>query len=95
MKSVIFIDIDSDRQQKVIIGKPQDVSLPTDFESAKTMVNTDIVCMCEALCTLIHLADQNKYAKKEVLITEVIKNLTDMLKAENEVDSESIKLDEN
>jgi hypothetical protein len=43
------------------------------------MIVNDIACVCEALCTLIHVAEQNDYAKKDELITESIKQLTKML----------------
>lgn len=94
MKTLLLIDIDSDRQQKVILGKPNEIKPPTNFEEAQLLVNTDVVCVCEALCALIDLADQNGYSKREVMVTEAIKNLTDLLKPKDEVDNESVKEEE-
>jgi len=70
MKTLLLIDVDSDRSQKVILGKPNEIKPPTNFEEAQLLVNTDVVCVCEALCALIDLADQNGYSKKDVMVVK-------------------------
>jgi hypothetical protein len=79
MKNTIYIDVDSEREQQIIIGKGPENEPPANKEEAAKMIVNDISCVCEALCTLIHVADQNLYAKKSELITESIKQLTKML----------------
>ena len=79
MKNIIFIDIDSDRKKVVQIGKPTDTPKPTNAEEAKKMILDDLACTFEGFCTLIHVADQNKYGSKEDLIGEAIKYLNNML----------------
>jgi hypothetical protein len=79
MKNSIFIDVDSDRDQPIIIGKPDEIKAPENAEEAAVMIISDISCVCEALCTLIHMADQNNYGKKAELVAASIKYLNDLL----------------
>jgi hypothetical protein len=82
MKNSIFIDVDTEREQPILIGKPPEITPPATPEEAGVMITTDISCVCEALCTLIHMADQNGYATKENLVNASIKHLNDMLAEE-------------
>jgi len=79
MKNLIYIDVDTDREQPVLIGKGSDIPSPTNREEARDMIINDIKCVCETLCILIDVADQNTYAKKNELVTESIKQLTKLL----------------
>jgi len=79
MKNLIYIDVDTEREKPILIGKGAEVSSPTNKEEARDMIINDIRCVCETLCILIEVADQNQYAKKGELITESIKQLTKML----------------
>jgi hypothetical protein len=79
MKNKIYLDIDTDRTPPIQIGKPEEFNKPTTPEEAKQMVSIDISCVCEALCTLIHIADQNKYGDKEQLVKASIEHLNHML----------------
>ena len=76
---MLVIDLDTDREHKIIIGKSPEVIEPTNAEEAAKMITTDIACLCEALCELIHIAGENKYAKKEDLVNTSIKYLNDVL----------------
>jgi len=79
MKNLLYIDIDTDREQPILIGKGQDIIPPTTPEEAANMIITDISSLCEALCSLIHISDQSGYATKESLVNESVKILTNML----------------
>jgi len=79
MKNLITIDVDTDREKPIMIGKGAEVTTPTNKEEARDMIINDIKCVCETLCILIDVADKNKYALKGELITESIKQLTKML----------------
>ena len=79
MKNLINIDVDTDRQQVVLIGKPPEIPQPTNPEEAGKMIMVDISCVCEALLTLIQIADTNGYCKKEDTIKTSIKYLNDLL----------------
>lgn len=75
MKNTIYIDIDSEREQPILIGKGQDSPIPQSKEEAQSMVLVDINCMTEALLSLIHLADQNEFGNKEEMVNKVIAEL--------------------
>ncbi len=79
MKNAIYIDIDTERDQPVLIGKPPEIKQPETPDEASKLVITDISCVCEALCTLIHMADQNGYAAKKDLVEASIKHLNELL----------------
>jgi len=61
MKSIIIVDIDTERDETVQIGKPQGGDLPKNKEEAEEMILRDMSCLCEAVCTLIYAADQSGY----------------------------------
>ena len=79
MKNTIYIDIDTDRDQPILIGKGPETVPPTTREEAGKMIVEDIACVCDALINLIHVADQNEYATKEVLIEKVKAQLDEYL----------------
>lgn len=59
MKNALIIDIDSDRSEPgpIIIGKPDGFARPTSKKEHADMVIDDMAALCEAICTLIHLAE--------------------------------------
>ena len=79
MKNIVFIDIDTDREKVVLFGKPTNTPKPTNAEEAQKMIMDDIASAFEGFCSLVHIADQNKYADKSTLVTEAIKHLNTML----------------
>jgi hypothetical protein len=93
MKNSIFIDVDTEREQPVLIGKPPEITQPENAEEAAKMIINDIGCVCEALCTLIHLADVNSYATKEELIKASITLLNGMLEPLKETPSDETQQD--
>jgi hypothetical protein len=80
MKNVIYIDIDTEREQPILIGKGQETVLPTTREEAAKMILEDIACVCDALISLIHVADQNEYGVKETLTEQVKNQIAEYLK---------------
>ena len=73
MKNSLFIDVDTDRDQMVLIGKPPEIKPPANAEEAKQMIMNDISCTCEALVTLINIASASGYGDKEDLFNTAIK----------------------
>jgi hypothetical protein len=66
MKNSLFIDFDSEREDKVRITKPEDmVKAIQDNEGEKQMVIDDLTTCINALGTLIHVAHINDIADKE------------------------------
>ena len=57
-----MIDLDSDREDPIRITKPENlVETITDEETAKKMVLDDMTTLCNALGTLIQLAEDSQY----------------------------------
>lgn len=79
MKNLIIIDFDPERERPLIIGKGLDCKPPTTKEEAKEMILGDLACMCDAVLTMIHLADQNSYADKHEIIPKIIDELNKYL----------------
>ena len=79
MKNSIYIDVDTEREQPILIGKGADTVQPETPEGALEMIKTDISCLCEAMCSLVHVADQNGYGSKEQYVTGLIARLNEFL----------------
>lgn len=75
MKNILQIDLDSDRKNTVIIGKPEGAQRPRNEEEAAAMVIDDMATLCEAICTLIHVADQGGIKKSADSLRDCIKHL--------------------
>jgi len=89
MKNTVYVDIDTERERKVLIGKGSDSEVPTTAEEAKEMIIVDIACLCEGLCELIHVANQNGYGSKEGFIAASIEQLNKLL-VENTQNNDSL-----
>lgn len=87
MKNTIYIDIDTDREQPILIGKGEENAAPTNREEAGTMILTDISSICDALIALIHVADHNQYGDKETLVNQSINELNKFLKLPTETNT--------
>jgi len=80
MKNVIIIDVDTEREQQLQIGKPSsDIQAPTSPEEAKAIIVNDIACVFETFKTMVLIADQSGYGKKEEYIKTAIADLNDLL----------------
>lgn len=86
MKTSIYIDIDQEREQPIVFGKPPDFIQPTTREEAQTMVLTDIAGLSAALATLIAAAHDTGYGDSKELVNASLATLTSILPAtpENE-----------
>jgi hypothetical protein len=73
----IIIDVDTEREHKYIFGKSSESVIPTNESEVKEAVNIDIVCMIEALITLISLSASNGYGNKETYIAAVESAIND------------------
>ena len=76
MKNTIYIDIDTEREKQVLIGKGQETTIPTTPEEAKEMIAVDIACICEGLYELISVAGQNGYGSQQAFALAAIDKLT-------------------
>lgn len=77
MINKIIINVDTDKKPSLTIGHVDNLN-PTTPEEAKKLIETDISCVFEALCTLIHLADQSGYGNKADYIKTATTELNKM-----------------
>jgi hypothetical protein len=85
MKNTIYIDIDTERDRPILIGKGHDSVVPTSPEEAKEMIAIDIASICEGLCELIHVAGQNGYGSKEGFVAASIEQLKKLIEKDEVV----------
>jgi hypothetical protein len=79
MKNIIIIDVDTEREQQLQIGKPSETKQPTTPEEAKEIILTDISCVAETLNLMINIAHDSGYANKKELVEKAIINLQELL----------------
>lgn len=91
MKNTVFIDIDTERDKQVLIGKGHDAVVPTNEEEAKEMIAIDIASLCQGLCELIHVASQNGYGSKEGFVHASIEMLNELLNTPNSTENSEIE----
>ena len=61
MKNVVVFDKDTERDEQLIITKPDDIKQPTNEEEAKAMIIADISTATEGLMTLVQIANDSGY----------------------------------
>lgn len=80
MKNIVIVDIDTDRQDSVVVGKPAEIPEPTSLEEAKVMVDLDIKSLTEALLTLVAASHINQFEDKDKLIEGINNRLVEGVK---------------
>lgn len=81
-----MIDFDSDREQPIIITKPENtIENIDDGDKAKKMVLEDITTICNALGTLIKLSNDSGYLNSETAANMCINYLKDNFISEDEI----------
>lgn len=71
MKNILIVDVDTEREQPILISKGEGVERPKDAAEASKMILEDISCLFEAMLTLVHIADQNEYTKKADIVNQM------------------------
>lgn len=61
MKNSVVFDKDTDREDVVIVSKPEGTDQPTNEEEAKAMIMEDISTATEGLMTLVKIANDSGY----------------------------------
>ncbi len=77
MKTIIHIDVDSDRPQQIKITKPEDM-IPT-AETFKEVLMNDIVALTETLCLMVETAANNEYMPKDALVRNLNNRFSQIL----------------
>jgi hypothetical protein len=75
MKNILIIDIDTERNPVVQLGKPSASDLPKNKDEAEATILMDMACICEGLSTLIHAADQSGYKPSHESLKDCITHL--------------------
>lgn len=75
MKNILLVDLDSDREQTIQIKKPGIVPPQTREEFSRTVL-MDMATLCEAVCTLMHLADREGIKPSAESLRACIEHLT-------------------
>lgn len=71
MKNTIIIDVNTERDQPILIGKGPETNPPTTREEAAKMLIDDIACVTDAIINLVHIVDQNQYGDKQTIIDRI------------------------
>lgn len=77
MKNILLVDIDTDRVPPIKICKPPDVPVPASHAEMAPVLIQDMMCLCEAICTLIHVAEQAGYKSSPDSLRDCIRHLED------------------
>jgi|TARA_Y100000389_G_scaffold202451_1_gene247777 hypothetical protein len=86
MKNTLMIDLDSDREDPIRITKPENVvETVKDEDSARKMVMDDLTTVCNALGTLITIAEDNNYFDSEKAVKMCIDYLNDNFIKEDKI----------
>jgi hypothetical protein len=75
MKNIIIITLDTDAEEPIKIGKPNDIPHPTTPEEITITINNDIVLLNEALMYMIKMGSQNGYCDKLEVTNKCLKDL--------------------
>jgi len=77
-KNIVIVDIDYDRKDSPInIGKPEEFNIPESKEEWANSIVDDMATLCEGLCTLIHVAEQQGLKQSPDSLRDCIKHLQD------------------
>ena len=75
MKNIIIITLDTDAEEPIKIGKPNDIPHPTTPEEITITIKNDIVLLNEALMYMIKMGSQNGYCDKLEVTNKCLKDL--------------------
>lgn len=79
MKSTLYLNFDSDRENRIIIGKNPESLKPETPEETSLVLKQDIAILCEALINLITITDKNNYGDKKALVKACTDNINQLL----------------
>jgi hypothetical protein len=77
-KNIVEVNIDTDREDSPIsIGKPEPYNENMTKEEFTESIVGDMATLCEGLCTLIHVAEQQGLKPSAESLRDCIKHLED------------------
>ena len=76
MKNIVIFDKDTERDELVIITKPEGTEPPTNEGEAKAMIVEDISTATEGLMTLVQMAHDSGYMNGEAAAKLIVDYFT-------------------
>ena len=76
MKNIVIFDKDTERDELVIITKPEGTEPPTNEGEAKAMIVEDISTATEGLMTLVQMAHDSGYMSGEAAAKLIVDYFT-------------------
>lgn len=73
IRNILLVDIDSERDETVIISHPDNLTI----QGTDNPIVDDMACLCEAIVTLIHVAEQQGAKSSPSSLRDCIKHLQD------------------
>lgn len=83
MKNVVVFDKDTERDEVLIVTKPDGTEQPTNESEAKAMIVEDISTATEGLMTLVRIANDSGYMNSEKSAELIIKYFTERFLGEH------------
>lgn len=77
MKNIVEVDIDTSRTNTVMIGKANGLTGNETKDELAEIIVLDMATLCEGICTLIHVADQQGLKPSADSLRDCIKHLQD------------------
>ena len=77
MKNVVVFDKDTERDEKIIITKPDGTEQPSNEAEAKAMIIEDISTATEGLMTLVRIANDSGYMDADKSAELIVKYFTE------------------
>jgi hypothetical protein len=84
MKNIIIITLDTDAEEPIKIGKPNDIPHPTTPEEITITIKNDIVLLNEALMYMIKMGSQNGYCDKLEITNKCLVDLHSLISQNTE-----------
>lgn len=85
MKNIVIFDKDTERDELVIITKPEGTEPPTNEGEAKEMIVEDISTATEGLMTLVQMAHDSGYMSGEAAAKLIVDYFTNEFLNKEEV----------
>lgn len=75
MKNILQVDLDTEREHTVIIAKPGNNQRPKTADEAARIILGDMATLCEAVCTMIHVAEQHGIKSSADSVRDCIRHI--------------------
>lgn len=74
-KNIIIVDVDSERDENVKLGKPEHFVAPATKVAMQQVLMTDLTTLCEGIVTVAHLIEKEGFHNKDKVLDFVVNHL--------------------